>query len=610
MGRRPKKRKSSVQSFETLPNSKKQLLLTTRTLTTVRDKHQAWSAPSMRQQSITQMDGLRDHYHPELENEDLETDEEAVDSYVGSPTRNKRRKVTPEKPTRRIETRSVKKIFEEDPLIVDQENQSILPFAGKVAEPHTLRASMPSTMPPPKTPTSLRRREIPSSQSPADTPLSTQSRQSLKDYMRSPLKGRSTNIGLSVDSPGKGALRSKRLEVADSMESLDEGSPVAVRISSTTEVAGLIAESQDITEDKPRLPSRAFAIHLDDFNQRLQAAQRPVQEIQNSSQARRRHEVIDSTDEEDDDEEAEAFNAGPETQAALASTEPSYTSSDGPPEPTPTTSKDSRDTEDEPKLGPIRRNGSQAPDSLHAPSPPTRESNLEEHLPIQRPKKVEFIDLASSDPPRPTTSSPPNERSSDSQEVSAQLFADLLRDTHPGGLQTETQYERGWTIYTPADEISSDPEPLPSTSQPIEQPSSSLMTVPTQLIGPPISSPPLFYKAPIPPSQATTVDVTQPSPRTALPSSSQAVLTQPSPHNHKESPLPQAARSSQTLPSSPPPMPPSSSSPLANRKVDPWAGYVWDGVRLTESQLLPDSLMDDSQVGPPGLSQESWAEEL
>ena len=58
-------------------------------------------------------------------------------------------------------------------------------------------------------------------------------------------------------------------------------------------------------------------------------------------------------------------------------------------------------------------------------------------------------------------------------------------------------------------------------------------------------------------------------------------------------------------------MPPSSSSPLlVNRKVDPWAGYEWNGVRLTESQLLPDSLMDDSQVGPPGLSQESWSEEL
>lgn len=609
---RPKKQKATVRSFETVPNPKKQVLLTTKKLTTVRDKHPAWSAPSMRQQSITQMDGVRDYYHPELENEDLETDEEEADSYVASPTRNKRQKITPVKPpTRKIETRSAKRMAaQENPPIPEQEIQNTLLFAGKEAEAHTLRAKMPTTMPPPKTPTSLRRREIPSSQSPADTPLSTQSRQSLQDYMRSPLKEKSTNIGLSVDSPGKGARLSKRLEVADSMESLDQDSPVAVRDGSTTEVVGSTAESEDIIEEKSQLPSRAFAIHVDDFNQRLKAAQRPIQEIQNSSQARRRHEVIDSTDEEDDDEEAEAFNAGPETQAALASTDPSYTNSDRPPESTPTTSKDSRDTEDEPKLGPVPRTASQTPDPPNAPSPPTKESNLEDHLTMQRPKKVEFIDLASSDPPGPATPSPPNERPSDSQEVCAQLFADLLRNTNSGGLQTETQYERGWTIYTPPDDIhsESDLEPLPSTSQPIEQPLSSLIPVPTQLIRPPISSPQKFYKAPVPPSQATTVDVTQPSPRNA---SSQPILTQSSPHNHKESPLPlQAARSSQTFPSSPPPMPPSSSSPMANRKVDPWAGYVWNGRRLTESQLLPDSLMDDSLVGPPGLSQESWAEEL
>lgn len=608
MGGRPKKRKSKVQSFETVPNPKKQVLLTTKKLTTVRDKHLAWSAPSMRQQSITQMDVLRDYYHPGLEKEDLETDEEESDSYVASPTRNKRRKITPEKPpTRKIGTRSAKrKAAEEDPSILEQETQDVLPSAGEEAKAHTLRAIMPTTMLPPKTPMSLRRREIPSSQSPADTPLSTQSRQSHRDYTRSPLKEKSTNIGLSVGSPGKGPRRSKKLEVADSMETLDEDSPVALKVGSTIQVVGPIAEPEDITEEEPQLPSRASAIHVNDFNQRLQAAQRPVKEIPTSSQARRRHEVIDSTDEEDEEDEAEAFNAGPDTQAALASTEISHRSSDRPPGPTTATSKDSNDTADEPKLGPIGSNGSQTPNPLNPPSSPDTESSLEEHLPVPRRKKVEFIDLASSDPPQPTTPSHPIERPSDSQEVSAQLFADLLRETHSGGLQTETQFERGWTIYTPADDIHSDPEPLP----PIEQPSSALMTVPTQLIRPPISSPPKYYKAPVPPSQATTVDVTQPSPRNAPPSSSQPILSQPSPPNHEECSWQQAARSSQAFQSSPPPVPPPSSSPSANQKVDPWAGYEWNGRRLTDSQLLPDSLMDDSQAGPPGLSQVSWTEEV
>lgn len=595
---RPKKRKPTVQSFETVPNPKKQVVLTTKNLTTIRVKHPAWSAPNMRQQSITQMDPLRDYYHPELENEDLKTDDEEEDTYVASPTRNKRRRVTPKKQyARKFETRSAKRqAAKEEPRVEEQEDQDVLPSRGLEAEVPMFRAKMPTTMLPPKTPVSLRRKEIPSSQSPADTPFSTQSRQSLRDCTRSPLKEKSTNVDSSMQSPMKGARWSKRLEVADSMETEDEDSPPSVRVESSIEFVGSIAEPEHIAEEEPLLPSRAFSIHVDDFNQRLKAAQRTVKEIQNSSQSRPRHEVIDSTDEEDDNEEAEAFNAGPETQAALASTDHSHKSSDQLPEPRPITSKPAGD---EAELAPGQRNASASPDPLNVPSQPARQSNVEDHLSVHRPKKVEFVDLASPDAPSPTTPSPLSERPSDPQEVSTQLIADLHGDTQPSGLQTESQYEQGWTIYTPADEIQSDLEPVPYSPKPVEQPSSGLMTVPTHLIRPPISSPPKFYKVPMPPSQATTVDVTQPSPRNVT-SSSQAV-TQRSP----KLPL-----SSQTYPSSPPPMPPPSSSPLESRKLDPWAGYKWDGVRLTESQLLPDSLLDDSQVGPPPLSPESWAEEV
>ncbi|KAF6230859.1 hypothetical protein HO173_010975 [Letharia columbiana] len=598
MGGRPKKPKSTGRVYKTVPNIK-QSRIGPSPHRTIRDRLPTWSAPNMRQQSITQMDALRDYYHPELENEDLKTDDEEVDSYVASPSRNKRRKVTPEKSqARRIETRSAKRqAAKEDLPIQELENQDDLPSAGGEAKAHLFKDKMPTAMPPPKTPMSLRRKEIPSSQSPADTPLSTQSRQSLQDYTRSPLKEKSTNIDLSIRSPVKGARWSKGLEVADSMETEDEDSPVSLKVSIMTERVGPTAEPEDITEEEPRLPSYASAIHVDDFNQRLRAAQRPVQEIQNSSQARPKHEVIDSTDEEGDDEEPEAFNAGPETQAALASTDISQKSSDQPPESTPPTSKPA---EDEPELAPIQRNASESPDPLNAPSPLARERNVEDQLPMQRPKRVEFVDLTSSDPPGPTTHIHPSERPSDSEGVSAQLFADLRRDTQPGGLQTESQYEKGWTIYNPADYMHSNLEPLPSSSpKPAEQPSSGLMTVPTQLIRPPISSPPKFYKAPIPSSQATTADVTQPSPRN-MTSSAQAV-TQRSPRK-----LPS---SSQAHPSSPPPMPPPSSSPLASRKLDPWAGYEWNGVRLTDSQLLPDSLLNDSEVGPPELSQDSWFEE-
>lgn len=596
---RPKKRKSTTKSFETVPNPKKQVLLTTTKLTTIRDKHPAWSAPSMRQQSITQMDALRDYYHPDLENEDMKTDDEEDDSYVASPPRNKRRKVTPEKPyDRKIGTRSGKRqAAKEEPSTQEEMDQDVSPSVGGEAKAHVLRAKMPTTMLPPKTPTSLRRKEIPSSQSPADTPLSTQSRQSLQDYVRSPLKEKSTNINLPVKSPIKGPRWSKGSEVADSMETGDEVSPVSVRVGLTTEPIGPTAEPEDIMEEEPRLSSNAFAIHVNDFNQRLKAAQRPVKEIQNSSQRRPRHEVINSTDEEDDMEEAEAFDAGPETQAALASTDVSQKNLDQLPESTHSTSKPAGD---KPESPPIQKNASGSPNPPNTPPLPAKESNVEDELPMRRPKRVEFVDLACSDPPGPATPSHLRERAFGSEEVSAQLFGDLRRDTQSGGLQTESQYEQGWIPYTPADDMPSNLEPLPSSPKPIEQPSSGLMTVPTQQFRPPISSPPKFYQAPVPPSQATTVDVTQPSPRN-LTSSSQGV-TQRFP---QKLPL-----SSQAYSSSPPPMPPPSSSPLASRKLDPWAGYQWNGVRLTESQLLPDSLLNDSEVGPPGLSQESWAEEV
>lgn len=587
---RQKKRKSTSRIYETVPNSR-QSRIGPSPHRTIRDKHPTWSAPNLRQQSITQMDALRGYYHPELESEDLKTDDEEVDSYVASPTRNKRRKISPEKSqARRIETRGAKReAAKEEPSIREERNQDVLPSANWRAKAHISRATIPTPMRPPKTPVSLRRKEIPSSQSPADTPLSTQSRYSLQDYTRSPLKEKSTNIELCTKSPVKRPRWSKRSEVADSTETGDEDSPELPRVGLMSEQVGSALGPKGITEDEPQLPFHAFAIHVHDFNQRLEAAQRPVREIQNSSQARPRHEVIDSTDDENDVEGAEAFNAGPETQAALASTDGSQNSSNRPPDSMPSASKP---VEDEPELPPIQRNVSESPDPLNAPFPTTGESNVEDQLPMQRSKRVEFVDLPSSDPPRPATPSQLSERPAKPDKVSAHFSA---------GLQTESQFEKGWITYTPADDIHSDLETLPSPPQLTQQPSSGLMTVPTQLIRPPISSPPKFYSAPIPPSQASTVDVTQPSPRN-MPSPSQAV-TQRSPRKPPSS-------SQAYLSSPPPPMPPPSSSPLASRKPDPWAGYEWNGVRLTDSQLLPDSLMDDSEVGPPGLSQESWVEEV
>lgn len=622
---RETKRKSTDRIYKTVPNLK-QSRIGPSPCRTIRDRHSTWSAPIMRQQSITQMDALRDYYHPEHEKEDLITDNEGEDSYVASPTRNKRRKVAPEKPQpRRIETRSAKRqTTKEEPTFQAKNDQNDSSNPRGEIKFQILRARMPTAMLPPRTPMSSRRKEIPSSQSPADTPLSMHSRHSLQDITRSPLKERSTNINLPIKSPKRGAARSKRLEVADSMETEDEDSPVSVKVGLTSESIDPTAEPEDIREKEPLTSSNPSAVHVNDFNQRLKAAQRPIQEIQSSSQARLRREVIDSTDEEDDDEALAAFDVGRETQAALASTDVSQksTSTDRPTESTPSITISA---EEEPELGLIQENTSQLQEPPNAPSPPTNKSIVDDQLQIQRPKKVDFVNLASSDPLEPIEPSHLTARPSASKEVSAQLLADLHRDTQPGGLQTESQYENGWTSYTPADDIdihsddleppssSLDPKPIIEGSQPS---SDHLLTVPTQFIRPPFSSPPKFYKAPpvpvpVPPSQATTVDVTQPSPsyHTAIPSSSPRKLPPSSSFSQLHPP------SSSSSP--PPPPPPSSSSPsLAERKpakaaVDPWEGYVWDGRRLTDSELLPDGLLDDSQGGllPPGCSQECWAEE-
>lgn len=597
---RPKKRKST-EIYETVPNLK-QRLIGPSPRRTIKDRHPIWSSPNMRQQSITQMDALRDYYHPDIENEWLKTDDEE-DSYVASPTRNKRLKVTPEKP-RRIETRRAKRqAAEEEPSSRKRNDQDHI---RPIEEEAKASISMPSAMLPPKTPISLRKKEIPSSQSPADTPLSTQSRRSLQDYARSPLKERSTNFELPIKTPVKGARWSKGLEVADSMETEYADSPVPVRAALTCDPVGPITEPEDNTEVGPPKPFDASAIHVDDFNERLKAAQRPVQEVQNSSQTRSRKEVVDSTDEDDDDDEeeaeAEAFTAGPETQAALASTEISQKSSGQAPESTLSTTTP---IQNESEPAPVQRIASESPHLPNAPSPSPARETIEDQPPTQRPKRVEFVNLASSDPPAPPSQSQLSSITHpfDPTEVSAQLLADLHRETQPHGLQTESQFEMGWVAYTPANDNDDDDDPsdidlIPSSPpQPTEQPSSSLMTVPTHLIRPPISTPPKYYRAPVPPSQATTVDVTQPSPRGSFPSSAKAVVAERSPPRI----LP---------PSSPPPVPPASSSPLAARKADPWEGYVWNGVRLTDSQLLPDSLMDDSQIGPPGLSQDIWVEEV
>lgn len=157
--------------------------------------------------------------------------------------------------------------------------------------------------------------------------------------------------------------------------------------------------------------------------------------------------------------------------------------------------------------------------------------------------------------------------------------------------ETESQFENAWRSLSP-------PPPLSSFSSSPNHISPNDPSTP---------SPPSPFKhpqpptqaAPIPPSQATTVDITQ---RT------QPHLPLPLPTNLSSSTSKKTSRklrsSSPSIPRPPPPHP-LSSSPLCSRKMpyeEPWTGYGggWDNRRLTDSQLLPDSLMNDTFAGPPG----------
>ena len=173
--------------------------------------------------------------------------------------------------------------------------------------------------------------------------------------------------------------------------------------------------------------------------------------------------------------------------------------------------------------------------------------------------------------------------------------ASLIIDYHPSppriAPETESQFENAWRSLSPP------PHPSPFSSSP-NHTSPNDLTTPTPAS--PFKHPHLpSQAAPIPPSQATTVDITQ---RT------QPQLPLPLPRDLSSSTSKKSSRrirsSSPSIP--PPPRLPLSSSPLYSRKTPqeevPWTGYGggWDGKRLTDSQLLPDSLMNDTFAGPPG----------
>ncbi|KAK4696895.1 hypothetical protein P7C71_g1100, partial [Lecanoromycetidae sp. Uapishka_2] len=580
MPARTKKRRSEGQVYKATPSLKQVDFPAPRR--SIKEQAPSWSAPSKYQQTITQMNPFFEIYHPDAENRNLEySDEEDEDTILAAPVARKRRKITlQEPPARKIETRSSRRqVFKQEhpQQEVDESEGEQLKLPSNRTQ---MKPSMPQSsavlMPPPKTPRSVMKKEIPSSQSPVDTPLSYKSRDSTRDTSRSPLKERSTNL-VPPFSQKRGSHWTKKLEVADSMETVEDESPVLSRVSSMISLTSRTPRAEDTKDAAEALPqiSEIPTPNIDNLREIPESSQRRDLDERRSSQAQMDREILDS-DEELDDEYVES-EAGLEVQPPLLNLNASI----------PNSNQRSAFGLFPSELVEFEPEGIET--QVSSPSGSAADFFLKGGTEANNASGMEASYF--------TTPRRSQQQHSDSDGASAQLRDDLRRATQAGGLETESQFEGAWNPYHPGNiiDLASDPSDLRSSPEHVGQTPSEPTAVPTQLLTPrpTTSSSPL--KIPVPPSQATTVDITQSSPP-KMPSSSHRLPSQR-----------KMRSSSQVYPSSPPPMAPPTSSPTDTRKAaDPLAGFEWNGVRLTDSQLLPESLMHDSLLEPPlVLTQES-----
>ena len=540
------------------------------------------STRSAQRQTITQMDPFRALYHPDVEEENMnDLEDEHKENHVPSPIKRRKRKVSPERASSgKFRKRRLKQEVSQTEEQLGRETEYDEQQHEKGGRPWQQKSSGQSLLP--VTPRPRRKKEIPSSQSPADTPLSTRSRGSFQTYSRSPLKERSTNVGLAKTSYRDGDRGRKRVEIADSLESREDNSPVLMH-ASTSMAASTSENAFELGEKFPQLPMDSTISRTAALDRISDEGQRHETERSVSGQDTFGREIVDSNEENDDDDP----DISPARQATLHSKATNLTQQCAP--------NNQRD--------------------LFRAASSSSSSQLPQQSNLRHRHSTESFELTKHISTQPTPSPPPIPpfHRTDSEQASAQLLKDLHRITEPL-LETESQYEAGWHSYHPPPNDNDSPPTLLSSPPPLESPSSVSMTIPTQLLPqrtvtaayPSQSTTSTQSKIPVPPSQATTTDTTQPSPR-KIPSSQFFPSAYHPPTFSKTAPT--------TFPSSPPPMPPPSSSSLMadeSTAAEPGTGWKWNGVRLTDSQLLPESLLNDSLVGPVGgfgLSQESLEEE-
>ena len=537
------------------------------------------SKPPPQKQTITQMDPFRLQFPSD--DGHLQSDDE----HRSPPQQCKKGKSISSTPiARTVPTRSAKKKAEAG----IQKALGISPAkeGHKLPDAHMYRVSpLPEshdvTMLPLKTPRTVRRKVIPSSQSPADTPISTCKSKSRTFQDVTPLKERSVNTPSKswAFSQRKITQKIPRLEVADSTDVENDDSqslfPLFVQ-DHPTPIQVAPAPRPKATQSEPH-PNISSSPPLADNNKT--AASPHSFSTEQNFQISKSDSTLNHSNHDAKDAAKQRF------RRAINGTISQSSTAAGPMEGFPNTSV-------------INLTNHQGPESIGHVTRSYDDDNINdddsfETVPTQ---------LVLQPTPQPKLRPNPTENSQEKRNASLSFVADEratkidhktsqssspIRFKRGPVLETESQFENAWRDLTPPMESDGNSsngggESLTVIS-PAYEPSLPLFNQRTNID----SSTSIQSLPPVPPSQATTVDQTQASTKHTqyhrTPAQSTTVQVPSSPPNQR-----------QAL---------SSSSPFHTRKSrasDTYMGYQgWNGVPMTESQLLPDSLLDHDVGLPP-----------
>lgn len=589
MPTRKKRHGPTAQTYETIERPK-QAHFTPRNRT-VTPKNLSLSTPRTRQQTLTQIDFVS-RYPSDQEADDLDYIEDEV------PRARKRRKTVAEvQPVNNVERRATRASAKRlEPSSEDLEEMGPTQLdedPPQSSPPHVDTA--PVSMPPPRTPKRIRKLEIPSSQSPADTPLSMRSQATARSTSRSPLKQRSTNLLMQRPLPPgtkKGIGVTPKLEVEDTYEYESSRSTRSrsARQQSTEEyvAAGapflMLMDHPELYEENMQEKDAGALMNME-----IPDTETTDMAVSSAAECKSiKSEVADSSDEGDDVGNEDDFNVGNDTQAALGAFGILSSQSRNQTQQQSTEPEEDKEVSlgrDETAVGFASSRHDDANSEIGQQQPEKPTSGSGSSARITSSPHFQHTSIPASQGSTSPNISPPKDplfSRTESEEASDQLTNDLVRLTQPHlVLETESQFQSAWRDYSPprnshdSERDHSDQEHPPIPSDP---PSSDL---------------PLQVR----PSQATTVDVTQSSPHSArMQRSPLRFRTQPRRLRSQLQPPEQVSSSP------PPPRGVLSSSPVKDVEL------AWDGERLTDSQLLPDSLMNDSLPAPPPLTQESLDE--